>query len=363
MRYMRTAAAGAAAATRYKCAPKQDAPALSDVEEPETAPSLATETAVEDAPVPRYFLVQDGAAEAASVPVIPDAEQAPADDWTEKCNKYVDGGIWLPEHPVFDPKAPWRPLTMSPEDKIYVGPTNEWELTIKAVRTMEGENWFNTTAVFTILSHFSLSMSAECRPHVFDPDFFSFLRPGGDEAPPFADRQYPFAYYLKELKRFTGCRRPLDIFAYKHIVIPVNRNGNHWCAIVIRFDVSEIVGTFIDSRSHLGNKDANLEYAKTSLMFAFQYLDDEHWERKGKQLPPQLVYVLDVKSSPLQSNKYDCGPFMIAAVQLLVCGPRPKRELTDMPVHVDPGKMARFREVLQFQCMTNQFRPMYAVYT
>jgi len=349
-------AAAAAARHKYKKQTpnfKPASPAPRRVAEKHEA--LTTETAVEDSEdcitVPPVVVVLD--AEVASVPVGPVV--APADDLIVPPSLYNDDDLWQRDLPSFMNEAPWQTWSKDPSLEIFVGPlTDQARLTVRDVNSMKGTNWFNDEAVYTVLNQFSVTQSAVDRPFIYFPSFFLYLCQGDSKC------INPRYYRYQNVERFTGKRRPIDIFARKSIVIPVNKNGNHWCAIVIRLELPRITGTFIDSLAHTDSKEKSVRYAHDWLSLAFRYMIDEYMAKKSGP-PPRFDFVYDVESSPRQFNRYDCGPFMIAAVQLLVCGPRPGREDKDLPSHIDWKKMARFRELLQYQCMTNTFWPLYAV--
>jgi len=283
-----------------------------------------------------------------SVPV-PGSQYNDADIW----------GFWTPSFMKAKGTGKhWRPNFKDKALEIVIGhETNQFTLMMRDVETLTPSRWLNDEITYAMLNLFLPSKSADCRPFIFSMLFASLLWSGDQRR--MEDIYIDYDYSV--LERFTGLRKPIDIFARESLVIPINKNGNHWCAIVLRLELPRITGTFIDSLGHKEYEPKRIQYAKFWLSRAFRYLRDEYMAKKNAPCPP-FQFVYDVGNSPRQDNLYDCGVFMIAAVQLLVCGPRPGRKDKDIPSRIKPSHMSRFRELLQYQCMTNTFWPLYAVY-
>ncbi len=105
----------------------------------------------------------------------------------------------------------------------------------------------------------------------------------------------------------------MDLFAYKKVLVPINRDNVHWALAVI--DVEARTVAFLDSLRGPGD-DVVRALCK--------YMSDE-WADKNQGQPPGEPFTgaPAPKRLPIQTNGFDCGAFMCAFCELLVRGVEP----------------------------------------
>jgi sentrin-specific protease 1 len=96
-------------------------------------------------------------------------------------------------------------------------------------------------------------------------------------------------------------RAATDLFAYRWVILPVNRGNVHWTMAVI--DNRERTVVFLDS---LGGDGSDVTEA------LLRYVADEYQDKKGKPLPAPYRVVAQPADLPRQENSVDCGPFVCA---------------------------------------------------
>jgi hypothetical protein len=114
----------------------------------------------------------------------------------------------------------------------------------------------------------------------------------------------PPVYNYAGVKGWTakrGKRLPTDLFAYRWVVMPVNRGNVHWTMAVI--DNLERTVMFMDS---LGGDGSDVTEA------LLRYVADEWADKKGGPLPAPYRVVLQPEDLPQQTNGVDCGAFVCA---------------------------------------------------
>ena len=132
------------------------------------------------------------------------------------------------------------------------------------------------------------------RCHFFKSFFFSKLLQVGHAT---KEGQYDY----KQVKRWSKKVPGKDIFGLDKVLFPINQGGVHWVCAVAYMQDRRI--QFYDS---LGS--AGMDYVE----FIFQYLQDEHLDKKKSPLPNLEDWKLvpcQVESTPRQLNGYDCGVF------------------------------------------------------
>jgi sentrin-specific protease 1 len=103
-----------------------------------------------------------------------------------------------------------------------------------------------------------------------------------------------------------------DIFKLNKIIFPINQGNQHWTMAVAFMDEKRI--QFYDSFG--GNGD---RYVRD----LFQYLQDEHLDKRGTLLPDLDSWTLvgaTTRDTPRQRNGYDCGVFVCMFADFLAMG-------------------------------------------
>ena len=98
-----------------------------------------------------------------------------------------------------------------------------------------------------------------------------------------------------------GKRLPTDLFAYRWVILPVNRGNVHWTMAVI--DNRERTVMFLDS---LGGGGSDVTEA------LLRYVADEYADKKNASLPAPYRVVAQPGDLPEQTNGVDCGAFVCA---------------------------------------------------
>jgi len=107
-------------------------------------------------------------------------------------------------------------------------------------------------------------------------------------------------YEYRNVKRWSKKVPGKDIFNLNKVIIPINQGGAHWvCAVIF---VREKRIQMYDSLG--GSGQDYLEYL-------FEYLKDEHLDKKKEPLPHQDEWKLvpTQNDTPHQRNGFDCGVF------------------------------------------------------
>jgi sentrin-specific protease 1 len=115
-------------------------------------------------------------------------------------------------------------------------------------------------------------------------------------------------YVYARVKNWTSKRgggasaRPaVDIFAFRWVIMPINRANQHWVLAVVDNAVRTI--SILDSwKGNYSDVSANLQ----------RYIADEHLEKKGAPLPALYKVVPQPTDLPRQTNGVDCGAFICA---------------------------------------------------
>ena len=131
------------------------------------------------------------------------------------------------------------------------------------------------------------------------------------------DNRYNYANVKRWSRKVPG----KDIFALDKIIFPVNVSRMHWCCAVAYMQSKRI--QFYDSMGGDG---------MFWLQGIFQYLQDEHMDKKKVQLPNKDMWKLIPCQAdcPQQENGFDCGVFACAFADFLSS----EKELTFGQSHV-----------------------------
>lgn len=133
------------------------------------------------------------------------------------------------------------------------------------------------------------------RNHFFKSFFITKLLNEGN-ADVSKDGQYEYGNVKRWSKKIPG----KDIFKLDKIFFPINQGRMHWMCAVIYMKERQI--KMYDSMGGSG-----MHYLKS----LFQYLQDEHMDKKGTPLPDkdQWELVGYQPGTPCQKNGFDCGVF------------------------------------------------------
>jgi len=123
----------------------------------------------------------------------------------------------------------------------------------------------------------------------------------------------PPRYNYEGVRGWTAAKSsspPVDIFAYKRVIFPVNIRNVHWTMVLI--DMEERKVYFYDSMSGNGKEVAD---------FVIRYLKDEWADKKGRNFPfIPFTQGKAPKDLPQQNNGNDCGAFVCAFGECLARG-------------------------------------------
>jgi sentrin-specific protease 1 len=133
------------------------------------------------------------------------------------------------------------------------------------------------------------------RNHFFKSFFMTKLLNEGN-----ADASKDGEYEYRNVKRWSKKVPGKDIFKLDKIFFPINQGRMHWMCAVIHMKEKQI--QMYDSMGGSG-----MHYLKS----LFQYVKDEHMDKKGTPLPDieQWELVGYQSGTPCQRNGFDCGVF------------------------------------------------------
>jgi sentrin-specific protease 1 len=132
--------------------------------------------------------------------------------------------------------------------------------------------------------------------HVWAHNSFFFAKLVGQSGPQ--------VYKYEGVKSWTAGRKSkpgVDIFAYRRVIMPINRGNSHWAMAMI--DMEERKVYFLDSLR--GNGSDVIKHL-------IQYLKDEWKDKKGGELPWTFTAGVSPDTLPRQQNGVDCGAFVCA---------------------------------------------------
>lgn len=164
----------------------------------------------------------------------------------------------------------------------------------KSLRTLRPGEWLNDEVIHYFLGTLAKRDAQICaeqpgraRSHFFKSFFMTKLRNEGDETGKHG------VYEYRNVKRWSKNVPGKDIFKLDKIIFPINQNNMHWTSAVVFMKQKRI--QFYDSMGGDG-----MLYLKD----IFQYLKDEHREKKGSDLPDadQWTLVPCTRDTPRQLN-------------------------------------------------------------
>jgi len=175
------------------------------------------------------------------------------------------------------------------------------QITRKDIDTLNGLNWLNDEIINFYLQMI-VDRSAEKGLKVYATNTFFY--------PKMMDSGQP------ALKRWT---KRVDIFEKDIMLIPVHL-GMHWCLAVVDFRKPGVY--YYDSMGGNNNK------CLTTLL---KYLQDEHRDKKGKELDIEKWEHKIRKDIPQQMNGSDCGMFACKFAEYISRGASISFTQQDMP--------------------------------
>jgi len=131
----------------------------------------------------------------------------------------------------------------------------------------------------------------------------------------------PCGYHL--VKGFTK-RAKVYIFKLKAIIVPINKNGNHWCLGYIKMQKKEIY--YIDS---LLDKSKDPDYKIQKILL--QFLNDEYKAKNNEsELPDKDEWTFPLEKGPQQGNAHDCGVFTLCMSECIFAQLPPQHLQSEM---------------------------------
>ncbi|KAG7356284.1 Ulp1 protease family protein [Nitzschia inconspicua] len=170
----------------------------------------------------------------------------------------------------------------------------------QSIRTLQPGQWLNDEVIHYFLVMLANRDEELCkkdptrkRSHFYKSFFITKLLNEGDAT---CDGQYEYRNVKRWSKKVPG----KDIFALDKIIFPVNMGNMHWICVVAFMTEKRI--QVYDSMGSSG---------QTYLNAIFQYLKDEHMDKKKKPLPDEDQWQLigTTRDTPQQRNGFDCGVF------------------------------------------------------
>eukprot|EP00980_Cylindrotheca_fusiformis_P008183 scaffold1734_cov196-Cylindrotheca_fusiformis.AAC.5 len=172
----------------------------------------------------------------------------------------------------------------------------------QSIRTLQPGQWLNDEVIhyfYLMLAKRDEDMSkadpSRKRSHFFKSFFITKLLNEG-HSDPAMDGKYEYRNVKRWSKKVPG----KDIFKLDKIFFPINQGQMHWfCGVVFmqekRIQIFDSMGT--GGRHYLES--------------IFQYLQDEHMDKKKCPLPDihEWELVGTTRDTPSQRNGYDCGVF------------------------------------------------------
>ncbi|KAE9531534.1 hypothetical protein AGLY_010740 [Aphis glycines] len=170
------------------------------------------------------------------------------------------------------------------------GPLNEYVVNGKNIKRMDLKTIYSPTAWLNdeVINHY-LSMIVDRDPiniHSFDTFFYTKLSEQG----------------YQSVRRWS---RKKDIFACKKMFSPIHL-GNHWCLVCVNFIEKTV--KYYDS---LGGGNSRC------LNIIFDYLKQEHENKKNEKLDCSGWKIMNAEDCPKQENGYDCGVFTCVNAEYL----------------------------------------------
>lgn len=149
--------------------------------------------------------------------------------------------------------------------------------------------------------------------HVWAHNSFFFAKLVGQSGPQ--------VYKYEGVKSWTAGRKSkpgVDIFAYKRVIMPINRGNSHWAMAMI--DMEERRVYFLDSLRGDG---------RDVIKHLIQYLKDEWRDKKGGEMPWVFEAGVSPTDLPRQQNGVDCGAFVCAFGECFTRGLFPSSTIFD----------------------------------
>lgn len=131
---------------------------------------------------------------------------------------------------------------------------------------------------------------------------------------------FNFIYRSQGYQSVRRWSRKKDIFACKKMLCPIHL-GNHWCLICVNF-IDKTV-KYYDS---LGGKNPRC------LNIIFDYLKEEHKNKKNIELDCSGWKLMDADDCPKQRNGFDCGVFTCINAEYLARDAKLDFTQDDMPI-------------------------------
>ncbi|KAI9046396.1 hypothetical protein LZ554_009572 [Drepanopeziza brunnea f. sp. 'monogermtubi'] len=179
------------------------------------------------------------------------------------------------------------------DDTVWIGAS---EITPKDLLTLAGENWLNDEVVNGLAT---LLLAGRQDVYCMSTFFFSTLSGIGETIS-----------YTKVEKWTKG----VDIFSKKHLLVPINKDGNHWTLAIITMAPLGTAPAFeictVDSLDSAGGRSFALIANKLCT-----YLISEAKSKRGAVLSRDQVKWKHARNAPQQNNCRDCGVYMLVCLE------------------------------------------------
>jgi hypothetical protein len=182
-------------------------------------------------------------------------------------------------------------------DGQIIGTAFKVDVQVGDIKTLSDGAWLNDNVIDFYLSLVTEKANSEgkCKSFAFSTHFYSKL-------------DSPAGY--KSVARWAK-RKGIDVTTVDYVFVPINRNGNHWCLVVINNKQQKL--QYYDSMNGNGERALvvlrDYMIAEADRIYANKH--DEHEARYNRyQMLPRC-------RCPQQANGYDCGVFTCKNVELL----------------------------------------------
>jgi len=111
-------------------------------------------------------------------------------------------------------------------------------------------------------------------------------------------------------KDTSGVRKHIDIFSKDLLLVPINKQGNHWVLLVVDFRAETKGFYFYDSYRSSGDKEIAL--MRDYMHKESQQMRSMAWDDTGFEDHPCM------EKTPRQKDGYNCGVFMLEAASCIL---------------------------------------------
>jgi sentrin-specific protease 1 len=177
---------------------------------------------------------------------------------------------------------------------IRSGQNAENRVTVRSLKTLKPTIWLCDEVINGFMNWHNKRHQTNCQMTGSHLQHYAFTTM-------FVEQLYRFGY--DGVRSWTNRVPGQDLWKFKTVLFPINRNNCHWMMAVAFMD--ERCVRYYDSLDYGEGESPQKRYTEMIL----RYLRFEHYERHRRQMDQ---WNEEVVATPKQKNGYDCGAFVCA---------------------------------------------------